>query len=195
MDVATVYAGSMSNGVPEFRLGSVLSTSFTATLTERAGHPVERIPTPARLIDWLGVYGLVIQRCSAIQLAAARALREAIHLIATASARGADLPPSSVSLINAFSAAGRGSAALTREGQKVWKLPESTALEDALGVIAADAIEIVSGQREGRLALCASPTCRAAFFDTSRSRSRRWCDMNTCGNRQKKARLQAARRR
>jgi predicted RNA-binding Zn ribbon-like protein len=41
------------------------------------------------------------------------------------------------------------------------------------------------------LALCASPTCQAAFFDTSQSRTRKWCDMNTCGNRQKKARFNA----
>jgi predicted RNA-binding Zn ribbon-like protein len=44
------------------------------------------------------------------------------------------------------------------------------------------------------LALCASPTCRAAFFDTSQSRTRKWCDMNTCGNRQKKARFNANQR-
>ncbi|MFC6161758.1 CGNR zinc finger domain-containing protein [Kribbella jiaozuonensis] len=43
-----------------------------------------------------------------------------------------------------------------------------------------------SDRRRGRLALCASPTCQAAFFDTSQSRTRKWCDMNTCGNRQKK---------
>src|SRR5947208_6338891 len=41
---------------------------------------------------------------------------------------------------------------------------------------------------DGKLALCASPTCQAAFFETSQSRTRKWCDMNTCGNRQKKAR-------
>ncbi len=68
-------------------------------------------------------------------------------------------------------------------------------MEDALGVIAADAIGIIAGARDGRLALCASPTCRAAFFDTSRSRTRRWCDMNTCGNREKKARFNASHRR
>ena len=61
-------------------------------------------------------------------------------------------------------------------------------------MIAADAIGILSGERDGKLALCASPTCRAAFFDTSQSRSRKWCDMNTCGNRQKKARFHAKQR-
>jgi predicted RNA-binding Zn ribbon-like protein len=56
-------------------------------------------------------------------------------------------------------------------------------------VIAADAISIIAGEQDGKLALCASPTCQAAFFDTSRSRTRKWCDMNTCGNPQKKARF------
>jgi predicted RNA-binding Zn ribbon-like protein len=67
-------------------------------------------------------------------------------------------------------------------------------VEDALSVIAADAISIIAGERDGRLALCAAPTCRAAFFDTSQSRTRRWCDMNTCGNREKKARFLANQR-
>ncbi|HEY3472109.1 MAG TPA: CGNR zinc finger domain-containing protein, partial [Amycolatopsis sp.] len=89
-------------------------------------------------------------------------------------------------VINSRSAAGQAAAVLTPEGKRRWQL---TCVEDALGVIAEDAISIIAGERDGRLALCASPTCRAAFFDTSQSRTRRWCDMNTCGNRQKKARF------
>jgi hypothetical protein len=49
----------MRAGFPDFRLGSVLATSFTATLTERCGDRVERIPTPQRLVDWLAVSGRV----------------------------------------------------------------------------------------------------------------------------------------
>ncbi|PPF38476.1 CGNR zinc finger domain-containing protein [Pseudoclavibacter sp. AY1H1] len=36
-----------------------------------------------------------------------------------------------------------------------------------------------------RLRTCASDTCRWVFFDSSRSRTRTWCDMNTCGARSK----------
>ncbi len=32
---------------------------------------------------------------------------------------------------------------------------------------------------------CASHECRVLFFDTSRNKRRRWCDMKTCGNRAK----------
>ena len=118
-------------------------------------------------------------------------LREAIHAAATAGASDEPLPNSAVQVINNFSTRGQAAAILTPEGGRRWQLTSTSGLEDALGVIAADAISIISGERDGRLALCASPTCQAAFFDTSRSRTRRWCEMNTCGNRQKKARFRA----
>ncbi|GAA2868938.1 CGNR zinc finger domain-containing protein [Pseudonocardia halophobica] len=184
----------MSAQLPEFRLGAVLATSFTGTLSERRGEAVERIPTPSRLIDWLAVYGLVVESCTDVQLDRARELREAIHAAATAAATQDPLPASAVQIINDRSAQGHATAILTPGGERRWQLGSTSGLEDALGVIAADAISIISGERDGRLALCASPTCRAAFFDTSRSRTRRWCEMNTCGNRQKKARFRASHR-
>jgi predicted RNA-binding Zn ribbon-like protein len=180
---------------PEFRLGSVLATSFTGTLTERRGDPVERIPTPRRLIDWLAVNGLAVDSCTSAQLDLARELRESIHAAATAAATHDALPAPAVQIINDRSARGRAAAVLTPGGERRWQLSSASRVEDALSVIAADAISIISGERDGKLALCASPTCQAAFFDTSQSRTRRWCDMNTCGNRQKKARYNANHRR
>ncbi|OEV12620.1 CGNR zinc finger domain-containing protein [Streptomyces nanshensis] len=179
---------------PDFRLGSVLATSFTGTLSERLGNAVERIPTPQRLVDWLAVNGLDVDSCTTAQLELARELRESIHLAATAAALHDALPASAVHVINDRSAQGRAAAFLTPEGERQWRLGSASRVEDALGVIAADAIGIIAGERDGRLALCASPTCQAAFFDTSRSRTRRWCDMNTCGNREKKARFLANQR-
>ncbi|MER7050911.1 MULTISPECIES: CGNR zinc finger domain-containing protein [unclassified Streptomyces] len=184
----------MHGEVPDFRLGNVLATSFTATLTERRGDAVERIPTPQRLVDWLAVNGLAVESCTPAQLDLARALRESIHAAATAAAIQAPLPASAVQVINDRSVRGRAAAVLTPEGNREWRLDSASSVEDALSVIAADAISVISGERDGKLALCASPTCQAAFFDTSQSRTRKWCEMNTCGNRQKKARFHAKQR-
>ncbi|WP_406160049.1 CGNR zinc finger domain-containing protein [Streptomyces sp. NBC_00882] len=184
----------MRAGFPDFRLGTVLATSFTGTLSERHGNAVERIPTPQRLVDWLALYGLAVDSCTPAQLDLARELRESIHAAATAAAIQGPLPASAVQVINDRSVQGRAAAVLTPEGERRWQLSSASRVEDALGVIAADAISIIAGERDGKLALCASPTCRAAFFDTSQSRTRKWCDMNTCGNRQKKARFQANQR-
>ena len=176
---------------PDFRLGKVLATSFTATLTERCGDAVERIPTPQRLVDWLAVKDLAVESCTTAQLELARELRESIHAALTAAAVQAPLPASAVRVINDRSVQGRAAAVLTPECNRQWRLSSDSCVEDALSVIAADSISIIAGERDGKLALCASPTCRAAFFDTSQSRTRKWCDMNTCGNRQKKARFNA----
>ncbi|WP_432069684.1 CGNR zinc finger domain-containing protein [Streptomyces sp. AA1529] len=185
----------MCAGLPDLRLGNVPATSFTATLTERHGEAVERIPTPQRLVDWLAVYGLVVESCADARLELARELRESIDLAATAAALGDALPAPAVQVINDRSVQRRAAAILTPEGKRHWQLGPDARVEDALSVIAADAIEIIAGERDGKPALCASPTCRAAFFDASQSRTRKWCGMNTCGNRRKKARFNANRRR
>jgi len=184
----------MRAGFPDFRLGNVLATSFTGTLSERHGEPVERIPTPRRLADWLAVNGLAVDSCTTAELDLARELRESIHAAATAAALRKALPAAAVRVINDRSMRGGAAAVLTPEGERRWQLGSPARVADALSVIAADAVGIISGERDGKLALCASPTCQAAFFDTSQSRTRKWCDMNTCGNRQKKARFNARQR-
>jgi predicted RNA-binding Zn ribbon-like protein len=37
----------------------------------------------------------------------------------------------------------------------------------------------------GRVKACVADDCRWAFYDSSRNRSGRWCDMAVCGNREK----------
>lgn len=175
---------------PEFRFGNVLTTSFTGTLSERYGDTVERIPVPSRLVDWFKINGLDVGSCTTSQLDHARDLRESIHAVASAVANQDTLPRSAVEMINACSTGGLAFPVMSFENNREWRL-SSASVEDALSVVAADAISIIAGERDGKIALCASSTCRAAFFDSSRSRTRRWCDMNTCGNREKKARFLA----
>jgi predicted RNA-binding Zn ribbon-like protein len=42
-----------------------------------------------------------------------------------------------------------------------------------------------------RLKACRSDTCQFAFIDTARNRSRHWCDMAVCGNREKARRFRS----
>ena len=42
-----------------------------------------------------------------------------------------------------------------------------------------------------RVRACGAETCRWLFMDTSKNRTRRWCDMKICGNRMKARRFQA----
>jgi predicted RNA-binding Zn ribbon-like protein len=67
-------------------------------------------------------------------------------------------------------------------------------ISDALArLVEALAIEMAAGHPE-RLRICDSDGCRWVFYDQSRTGRRRWCDMSTCGNRAKAARLRERRR-
>lgn len=59
------------------------------------------------------------------------------------------------------------------------------ASSDALGaVLAASARLAVLGGWD-RFKICPADGCLSAFFDRSRNRSRTWCSMQVCGNREK----------
>ncbi|MEM9358929.1 MAG: CGNR zinc finger domain-containing protein [Pseudomonadota bacterium] len=58
-----------------------------------------------------------------------------------------------------------------------------------LGLIAASALSILSDPRElDRVKMCPGDDCGWLFVDETKNRRRRWCRMETCGNRAKAAR-------
>ncbi|NMB90574.1 MAG: hypothetical protein GYA17_19605 [Chloroflexi bacterium] len=55
-----------------------------------------------------------------------------------------------------------------------------------LGPVAQSAAELLTSPESDRVRQCAAEDgCGWLFYDTSRNRSRRWCDMGTCGNKAK----------
>lgn len=56
-----------------------------------------------------------------------------------------------------------------------------------LGRIAADFAQTMVSGRPDRLRRCEHPSCVMLFIDTSKNGKRRWCSMETCGNREKAA--------
>ncbi len=57
--------------------------------------------------------------------------------------------------------------------------------ERPLGGLLAAVAQTMSDGSWQRLKACRSDTCRWAFVDRARNRSRQWCDMSVCGNREK----------
>ena len=48
-----------------------------------------------------------------------------------------------------------------------------------------EAARFIASMDPDRLKACENPSCILYFYDTSRNRQRRWCSMETCGNRVK----------
>ncbi len=64
-------------------------------------------------------------------------------------------------------------------------------LEALLGPVALSAIALITTAEVRRIKRCGGDHCGWLFFDTSKNRSRRWCDMNVCGNRAKQRAMRA----
>jgi predicted RNA-binding Zn ribbon-like protein len=60
--------------------------------------------------------------------------------------------------------------------------------------IARSAADLLTSDERSRIRACAAEECDWLFVDRSRNRKRRWCDMKTCGNRDKVRRFYARRR-
>lgn len=61
----------------------------------------------------------------------------------------------------------------------------ATVAERALAAVADCYLRARLGEEWLRVKACASADCRYAYLDASRNRSRRWCEMSSCGNRAK----------
>ena len=58
-------------------------------------------------------------------------------------------------------------------------------LDRILWPVIRSSAELLVSSASSRIRECASETCSWLFLDTTRNGRRRWCDMNTCGNRAK----------
>jgi len=71
-------------------------------------------------------------------------------------------------------------------GQAAWRwIEKSVGAGRLLGRIVRSAVDVLSTEDILRVRRCAAETCCWLFLDRSRSHNRRWCEMKTCGSRQK----------
>jgi predicted RNA-binding Zn ribbon-like protein len=67
-----------------------------------------------------------------------------------------------------------------------WTWQPHRELDDIADVLVYDAADVLTATDHSRLGYCAG--CDWLFLDTTRNRSRRWCDMGDCGSRDKATR-------
>jgi predicted RNA-binding Zn ribbon-like protein len=176
-----------------FHRGS-LALDLVGTVGRRASDdPEERLPDAAALGTWLAEAGLAAETAPGDEdLAAARALREALHRAAAAVVDGAPVRRADLAAVNRAAAALRdGAPQLTASLASRWETDRPVAF--ALARVAADGIDVLAHHRE-RLARCELPGCGALLLSRSRGERRRWCSMETCGNRAKVAAFRARHR-
>jgi predicted RNA-binding Zn ribbon-like protein len=119
--------------------------------------------------------------------ARAVALREAIYRVMAALPAGAPPSPDDLATLNAELANGLAHARVVSvDGGFAWDWEDGRPrLDRVLWPVARDAAELLTSDLRGRVRVCAEQRCGWLFMDTSKNRSRQWCDMKVCGNRAK----------
>jgi predicted RNA-binding Zn ribbon-like protein len=124
------------------------------------------------------------QKAAAAVFRRALRLREAIYHICQAilSRKCPEQPP--LDLLNEELRLARGTEQLMfGKASFHWQFVVSnSALDTVLAFIARSAAEVLTQNDLTRLHQCAGDDCGWIFEDTSRNRSRRWCEMRDCGN-------------
>lgn len=120
--------------------------------------------------------------------AAARALRDALYRLFSAQARGRRVNPADVEHVNAALQEALPHLRVTRRADGYawdWADDGGEPLVAPLRPIARSAAELLTSDDLARVRECDGAACTWLFLDQSRNRSRRWCSMESCGNRAK----------
>lgn len=180
-----------------------LCLGFANTLEWR-NHPQrrhEKLGSYADLVNWARDTGLIsaatarkLARKAAAQphraeamLERARSLRHAIYRLLSAVAARDKPDIGALALLNSEIAVSSVHGRLVaQDGEFRWDWAGAEdALEWVLWPVTRAAAELLTSQKLDRLRECEGEGCGWMFIDTTRNRSRRWCDMKVCGNRAK----------
>ncbi len=192
-----------SNAMDEYHfklLGGQLALDFANTASWHArAEPGELLTDYARVLAW-GEQAGALTAAARARLATAAghdpagaatalvrivALREAVYRLFSALAAGRPLPAADLAALNgALAAALSQLRVLATDTGAVWGWEDSAGdLVRPIWPAIRAAADLLTGPDRALVRECAGEGCGWLFVDTSRNRSRRWCDSRDCGNR------------
>lgn len=204
----------MASPAPSFTfLAGRLWLDFVNTDDARLGVRVDTIPSFERYVAWLEAAQVVdAERAEALRrrgseqpsgataaLVETRRIRAALRALAERGRGddGARAREAAVTEINRVlgRAVGTRRVEATESGGYARSF---VSVGDAFGGLVIPVVEsavdsLVNGDL-ARIRICADRRCPRVFVDQTKSRTRRWCDMATCGNRAKAQRVRKRRR-
>jgi predicted RNA-binding Zn ribbon-like protein len=146
---------------------------------------IEHLESPAALAAWLAEHDLAPPDEARTDADLARTLRvrEALRAFAAGNT-GEPVPAEAVAVLEEQRRRSKLGVVFAADGSAPI-VAAASGIDGALGAVLAIVAHAVHDGSWPRLKACADPTCRWAFYDSSRSHRRAWCSMEVCGNRNK----------
>lgn len=175
---------------------------FANTVDNRiSDHPGELLTDYGRLLQWGEEAGVITAKTAErlrhlaseapgnalTMLRTSIQLRDTIYDIFSAVAQRRVIPSTALAILNKAVRQAAQHAQLVHANRRFtreWIDPESN-LDSMLWPVSRAAAELLIGEEIGYVRQCASETCSWLFLDKTKNHRRRWCDMKSCGNRDK----------
>lgn len=178
-----------------------LCLDFTDSVDWRtSNHAEERLVSYAKLLEWSKKHDILdakqeseLSRGTSSEesgrvLADARRLRESVYRIFSAIAHDRRADPKNLGVLNEYLARGLAHFRVAEDEEAYgWDWSSKTLPDMMLYPIASSAASLLTSDDLGRVRECANEEegCGSLFLDSSKSQTRRWCSMDSCGNRMK----------
>jgi predicted RNA-binding Zn ribbon-like protein len=185
-------------------LGACLDFINTLELDGTDGVPDDHIPTVDAAIGWFGARSIAheaelrlqVERDPDAWLYRVGAVRGALREIWDATVEGRSSDAAAVELVNdTLRHLAPPELRPTVAGIAVGhRHADADPLGEALALLADALADALGDGDTSRFRICANDACRWVFEDTSRGGRRRWCDMQSCGNRAKVRRFRSRQR-
>lgn len=183
-------------------VGSDLAFDFANTASGRGGpQHLDHFSEPADVVVWARHAKVMTDKDHDTALAVlsgdqalgrrllkeAQESREIIHRIGAAISHKKQPAPADLSALAAAHSRTLATARLAPFGDGfVWSWEAGNGVVEAiLGPITLSALTLLTQQDLSRIKQCAGEHCGWLFFDTTKNKNRRWCEMEVCGNRAK----------
>jgi|SRR5439155_26906427 len=188
--------------------GGALCLDFANTVSNRGSKaPIDRMRSYGDLISWCeqsataspALAGDLSKRAAAHPAAAREALtravavREALYRVFAAVAADKRPRPADLAVLNEQVPDAFTRSRIAPAGDR-FVLRVDLSADDLLSPLAPvvkSAIDLLTSDGLDRIRTCAADTCEWLFIDTTKNRTRRWCDMKVCGNRAKVRRFRS----
>lgn len=177
-----------NNPRPFIHVGNNLAVDFINTQFECHNELVDLLSCFDDLYQWAAEMGVSLDPDdTSMNIDTIRQLRRALKTLLMAHIDKSTLPSETLALINQYllNAPTQQQLILVNQTIELQPLYNKLSVDQLLGKIVYEAARLLNSAYSQQIKYCSNEKCVLIFVDTSRSKKRRWCSMERCGNRAK----------
>lgn len=183
-----MYSGYMNEIKQKYEfVGNNLGVDFINTEVNVKGELIDLLLSDSDMTAWLEQANIDAELGQGVELEKLLAFRAKTRKMLTQIIDNESLDDASISSLNDYLQNYKTNYKLEKssEGFQLVKQNVCNSTEDIIGLLAFELSNLITSEQRTYLKRCLNPECVLMFVDNSRSHKRRWCSMDTCGNRAK----------